>query len=129
VDLPCVDVGYGRGVNIAFGVWDALGDALVRPGRVVRPGSSKPRYGYSNPRAHPAAGSGQRQARDTSHRHARPARTDTAPPAAPGPISQVCQGQRAPEPYAMMAHPRPADPAQQENIADLRPQAAARENR
>ena len=35
MDLPCVDVGYGRGVNIAFGVWDALGDALVRPGGVV----------------------------------------------------------------------------------------------
>jgi len=28
-----------------------------------------------------------------------------------------------------MVHPRPADPAQQKNIADLRPQAAARENR
>ena len=34
-DLPCVDVGYGRGVSVAFGGGDALGDALVRPGRVV----------------------------------------------------------------------------------------------
>jgi hypothetical protein len=29
----------------------------------------------------------------------------------------------------MMAHPLPADPARQENIASLRPQVAARENR
>jgi len=28
-----------------------------------------------------------------------------------------------------MVHPLPADPAQQENIANLRPQVAARENR
>jgi hypothetical protein len=35
VDLPCVDVGYGRGVSVAFVVGDALVDALVRPGRVV----------------------------------------------------------------------------------------------
>src|SRR6266704_2277521 len=34
-DLPCVDVGYGRGMSVAFVVGDALGDALVRPGRVV----------------------------------------------------------------------------------------------
>ena len=34
-DLPCVDVGYGRRVSVAFVVRDALGDALVRPGRVV----------------------------------------------------------------------------------------------
>jgi hypothetical protein len=34
-DLPCVDVGYGRGVSIALVGGDALGDALVRPGRVV----------------------------------------------------------------------------------------------
>jgi hypothetical protein len=31
--------------------------------------------------------------------------------------------------FATMVHPRPADPARQENIANLRPQAAARENR
>ena len=30
-DLPYVDVGYGRGVDVAFGVRDALVDALVRP--------------------------------------------------------------------------------------------------
>jgi hypothetical protein len=35
VDLPCVDVGYGRGMSVAFVVGDALGDARVRPGRVV----------------------------------------------------------------------------------------------
>jgi hypothetical protein len=30
-DLPYVGVGYGRGVNVAFGAGDTLGDALVRP--------------------------------------------------------------------------------------------------
>src|ERR1017187_6728584 len=34
-DLPCADVGHGRGVNVGFIVGDALGDALMRPGRVV----------------------------------------------------------------------------------------------
>jgi hypothetical protein len=34
-DLLCVDLGYGRGVSIAFVGGDALGDALMRPGRVV----------------------------------------------------------------------------------------------
>ena len=34
-DLPHLDVGYGRRVNVAFGAGDALGDALVRPGGVV----------------------------------------------------------------------------------------------
>jgi hypothetical protein len=129
VDLPCVDVGYGRGVNIAFGVWDALGDALVRPGRVVRPGSSKPRYGYSKP---PPSPSGRQRAAPSPGQQppARKTREDRhGTTSRPGANQPACQGQRAPEPYAMMAHPRPADPAQQENIADLRPQAAARENR
>jgi len=31
-DLPCSDVGYGRGASGAFVGGDALGDALVRPG-------------------------------------------------------------------------------------------------
>jgi len=33
--LPCIDVGYGRRVSVVFVGGDALGDALVRPGRVV----------------------------------------------------------------------------------------------
>ena len=34
-DLPFVDVGYGRAASAAFVVGDALGDALMRTGRVV----------------------------------------------------------------------------------------------
>jgi hypothetical protein len=30
-DLPCVDVGYGRAVDVGFVLGDVLGDALVRP--------------------------------------------------------------------------------------------------
>ncbi len=34
-DLPCADVGHGRAVSVGFVGGDALGDALVRPGRAV----------------------------------------------------------------------------------------------
>jgi len=34
-DLLCVDAGHGGARSVRFAVWDALGDALVRPGRVV----------------------------------------------------------------------------------------------
>jgi hypothetical protein len=34
-DLPCVGVGYGRWLSVRFVGGDVLGDALVRPGRIV----------------------------------------------------------------------------------------------